>query len=149
MYIIENVTDAYAHCINEQDFKKLYCAYEIKGSAEHRIKGEVKQKIFCIETEETIAGFPDVMELLTYNGETTVKFLEFKISDKSGNIKFQPTQPAFFKSNSELNIRVVAYNRASKRVHVFRTNEIFDKESPYYTTTGRISLSSVEKEIGV
>lgn len=149
MYIIENVTDGYAHCINEQDFKKLYCVYEIKGSDEHRIKGEVKQKIFCIETEETIAGFPDVMELISYREHSVAKFYEFKISDKSGNIKFQPTQPAFFKSNSELYIRVVAYNRASKRVHRFSPSEIFDKESPYYTTTGRINLSSVEKEVGV
>ena len=144
MYSIGAITDDYVTCIDEQQFKKLFCTIQVKKMYTNSV-----QKIFNIETEETVAGFPDVMELLTYNGETTVKFLEFKISDKNGNIKFQPTQPAFFKSNSELNIRVVAYNRASKRVHVFRTNEIFDKESPYYTTTGRISLSSVEKEVGV
>ena len=67
----------------------------------------------------------------------------------SGNIKFQPTQPAFYKHNPELPIKVVAYNRYSKRVHVFSTGEIFDKDSPYYTTNGRIGLTGVEKEIGV
>lgn len=140
MRIIENVTDDYAHCKDEQAFKKLYCVCKIKRGA--------GQKIFCIETEETVAGFPDVMELIT--GEnTTVRFYEFKISDSRGNIKFQPTQPAFYKNNPELWIRVVAYNRLTKRVHKFSPDEIFDKESPYYTTTGRISLTSVEKEIGV
>ena len=144
MYLISNVSDTYAHCKDEQEFKKLYCVAELKGR-------NSKQKVFNIETEETIAGFPDVMELVTISAGscTQVFFYEFKISDLSGSIKFQPTQPAFYKHNSELPIKVIAYNRFSKRVHVFSTNEIFNKDSPYYTTNGRIGLSGVEKEIGV
>lgn len=142
MYTISNVSDTYAGCENEQQFKKLYCVTELK-------RQNSGQKIFNIETEETVAGFPDVMELVTISAGSCTQafFYEFKISDSSGSIKFQPTQPAFYKYNSELPIKVVAYNRLSKRVHVFRANGIFDKSSPYYTTNGRINLSKVEKEI--
>ena len=146
MYVISNIHDDYASCENEQQFKKLYCVAELK-------KQNSGQKIFCIETEETVAGFPDVMELWTANLQkgscTQAFFYEFKISDKSGIIKFQPTQPAFYKQNQELPIKVVAYNRVSRRVHVFKTQAIFCKDSPYYTTNGRINLSRVEKELGV
>ena len=146
MYLISNVSDTYAGCENEQQFKKLYCVAELK-------KRNAGQKIFNIETEETVAGFPDVMELWTANLQegscTQAFFYEFKISDLSGSIKFQPTQPAFYKHNLELPIKVVAYNRFSKRVHLFRTNEIFDKDSPYYTTNAKINLCKAEKEAGV
>lgn len=151
MYKISSVNNDYAICNNEQHFKKLYCVSEIKQKNEG-------QKIFCIETEETVAGFPDVMELNTTqagnSSVTYVKFYEFKISDKAGSIKFQPTQPAFYKKNSELNIKVVAYNRQSKRVHVFSTNELFNKESPYYIRKqngvyARIDLTLIEKELGI
>ena len=144
MYLISNVSDDYVHCKNEQEFKKLYCVAELK-------KRNAGQKIFNIETEETVGGFPDAMELITISAGSCTQafFYEFKISDLSGIIKFQPTQPAFYKHNSELPIKVIAYNRFSKRVHVFSTNEIFNKDSPYYTTNGRIGLSGVEKEIGV
>ena len=146
MYMICNVTDTYLTCKDEQDFKKLYCVAELK-------KNHIGQKVFCIETEETVAGFPDVMELWTANTKeesgSVARFYEFKFSDKSGNIKFQPTQPAFYKQNSELDIKVVAYNCVSKRVHLFRANEIFDKCSPYYTTNAKINLCAVEKEVGV
>lgn len=144
MYLISNVSEDYAHCKNEQEFKKLYVTKEL-------YKRNSGQKIFCIETEETVAGFPDVMELVTISAGSCTQafFYEFKISDLSGSIKFQPTQPAFYKHNSELPIKVVAYNRFSKRVHVFSTNEISNKDSPYYTTNGRVGLTGVEKEIGV
>lgn len=143
MYVIDKATDTYLTCKEEQDFKKLYIVSEIKK----KYQGTV-QKIFNIETEETIAGFPDAMELLI---DSTIRahFYEFKFSDRRGNIKFQPTQPAFYKMNPEMEICVIAYNCASKRVHLFRTNEIFDESSPYHTTNARINLCTVEKEVGV
>jgi hypothetical protein len=144
MYVISNVHDDYASCVNEQDFKRLYCADRKKVLGHNA-------KLFCIETEETIAGFPDVMEVITLSAGSTsqVFFFEFKISDRSGSIKFQPTQPAFYKQNHELPIKVVAYNRVSRRVHVFKTQAIFCKDTPYYTTNGRINLSKIEKELGI
>lgn len=149
MYQIGNISDDFVTCDNEQQFKKLYCVSRLKRST----PALPEQKIFCIETEETVAGFPDVMELETsrFNGclVTTARFYEFKISDKNGNIKFQPTQPSFYKQNDELDIKVVAYNRSSRRVHLFNAREIFDRMSPYNSTNGRINLTEVERSIGV
>ena len=151
MYKISDVNDTYADCENEQQFKKLYCITEIKQTYTGNVN--VKQKIFCIETEETVAGFPDVMELVTVReGSVTFRqayFYEFKCSDKSGGIKFQPTQPPFYRQNEELSVTVIAYNRVSRRVHIFSAMDIFDKESPYYTSNNRINLSKVEKELGI
>lgn len=149
MYKISNVNEEYAICNNEQHFKKLYCYNELS-------KQNTIHKIFCIETEETVAGFPDVMETITISAGSCTQafFYEFKFSSKNGVIKFQPTQPAFYKKNSELPIKVVAYNNQSKRVHVFSTNELFNKESPYCIKKqngvyARIDLTLVEKELGV
>lgn len=144
MYTISNVSDDFVKCRDEQAFKKLYCYLRL------RQKECKSQKIFFIETEETVAGFPDVMELLTGGVFPIVLHLyEFKISDRYGNIEFQPTQPAFYKSNEDLKVQVIAYNRKSHRVHVFSASEIFDKDSPYHTTNRRINLTIAEKEIGI
>ena len=151
MYSISNVSKEYAICNNEQHFKKLYCCNELSKQINH-----TSQKIFYIETEETVAGFPDVMETITISAGSCTQafFYEFKFSSKNGVVKFQPTQPAFYKKNSELTIKVVAYNVQSKRVHVFSTNELFNKESPYYIEKqngvyAKIDLTLVEKELGV
>ena len=143
MYIISNVSEDFVECRDEQAFKKNYCNLRLR----HRELPN--QKIFCIETEETVAGFPDVMELFTGRTTIVVNFYEFKASDRYGIIEFQPSQPAFYKSNEDLKVRVIAYNRKSQRVHLFSASEIFDKDSPYYTTNRRINLTNVEKEIGV
>lgn len=144
MYTISNVSEDFVKCRDEQAFKKLYCYLRL------RQKDSKSQRIFFIETEETVAGFPDVMELLTGGVFPIVLHLyEFKISDRYGIIEFQPSQPAFYKSNEGLKVQVVAYNRKSHRVHLFSASEIFDKNSPYHTTNRRINLTIVEKEIGV
>jgi len=143
MYTISNISEDFVKCKDEQSFKKFYCNLRL------RHKELPGQKIFCIETEETVAGFPDVMELFTGGTTMVVHFYEFKSSDRYGNIEFQPTQPAFYKSNEDLKVQVVAYNRKSQRVHLFSASEIFDKDSPYHTTNRRISLTNVEKEIGI
>lgn len=144
MFTIDAKSDDFADCHIEQSFKMKYIKLRLK-------KMRTNSKIFCIETEETCAGFPDVIELVTISAGscTQIFFYEFKCSDRNGNIKFQPTQPAFYKANKELGVKVIAYNQYSKRVHLFSTNEIFDKDSPYYTTTARINLNGVEREVGV
>ena len=144
MYAIDAKSDDFADCHTEQPFKMKYIKLRMK-------KMRTNSKIFCIETEETCAGFPDVIELQTISAGscTQIFFYEFKCSDRNGNIKFQATQPAFYKANKELGVKVIAYNQHSKRVHLFSTNEIFDKDSPYYTTTARINLNGVERQVGV
>lgn len=110
----------YSKCKNEQEFKMLF------------LKSEKDRKdffTFCIETEETVKGFPDV---LCINKETGVaSFEEFKYT-KTGKIKFQPTQPAFYKKYNDLPIIIVAYDAKTDKVHTFMTYELFDRNSPYY-----------------
>ena len=144
MFIIDAKSEDFDDCHTEQPFKMKYIKLRMK-------KTKTNSKIFCIETEETCAGFPDVIELQTISAGryTQIFFYEFKCSDHHGNIKFQATQPAFYKANKELGIEVIAYNQYSRRVHRFSASEIFDKDSPYYTTTARLNLNGVEREVGV
>lgn len=113
-------TDEYADCMYEQDFKNRYIKNNF-AKLEHT-------KTFCIETEETVAGFPDVMTLSYGN---VARFYEFKFSDRFGKIKFQPTQPSFYRRNPEMEITVIAYNKVTRTVHTFHASEILDKESRY------------------
>lgn len=116
---------AYKDCKNEQQFKMSIIKDYLK---------EIFDYIFCIETEETVQGFPDVMCLYkNIMGGTSTKFYEFKFSNKSGKIKFQPTQPAFYKKyNDVMQIVIVAYDQRTKTVVKFPSSCLFDKESPYY-----------------
>jgi hypothetical protein len=101
---------------NEQSFKMAYLKLKPKDLT-----------CLCIETEETIKGFPDVMIV---DGWNTVSFEEYKYT-KTGVIKFQSTQPAFYKKHKKFVIFVVAYNAKSKKVHYFPVEELFTEGSPY------------------
>lgn len=99
----------FSDCKNEQQFKMKYIKNVLRLQFE---------KVFCIETEETVKGFPDVM-CLTGKGEDIPQafFYEFKYSNAQGKIKFQPTQPAFYKANNAvMNIWIVAYNKKTNSV---------------------------------
>lgn len=122
----------YEDCKTEQSFKMLW------------IKNHKKDylKLFCIETEETVKGFPDVLgikEVMVHDKELNEVckvqqpvFIEFKIA-KKGWIKFQPTQPAFYKANKELNIFVCALceHRGNFYIHGFNVQELFREGSMY------------------
>ena len=101
---------------NEQSFKMAYLKLKPKDLT-----------CLCIETEETVKGFPDVMIV---DGWNTVSFEEYKYT-KTGVIKFQSTQPAFYKKHKKFVIFVVAYNAKSKKVHYFPVEELFTEGSPY------------------
>lgn len=88
----------YSECKTEQAFKMEWIRRNRQNFME----------IFCIETEETVKGFPDVLIIEEGNYcRQTPYFLEFKKA-KNGIIHFQPTQPAFFKSHKRLFHSVVA-----------------------------------------
>ena len=111
-------TEDYAKCQNEQQFKMLWLKRNQNPNT----------YFFCIETEETVKGFPDVMSVCR---ETTKSiFFEFKFT-KTGKIKFQPTQPAFYKAHSDMNIWIVAYNAKTKTLHHFEKNELFKAGNVY------------------
>lgn len=127
-------------CKDEQSFKMKFIKDYMKIQ-------ERSQKIFCVETEETVKGFPDVMEVLCMQSKNVTYFYEFKFSNSQGKIKFQPTQPAFYKRNKELNIDVIAYNKATKNIHQFNVKELFNKKSPYYMDLrAEVDLRKAEKE---
>ena len=109
----------YSKCKNEQEFKMKF----LKNA-----KNKQDFYCFCIETEETVKGFPDV--LCVEKNTDKASFEEFKYT-KTGKIKFQPTQPSFYKRYSTLPICIVAYNAKSDKVHCFMTHELFNKKSPY------------------
>ena len=127
----------YMNCKWEQDFKLRY----IKNNF-----APLKYlKTFCIETEETVAGFPDVMTLECCSYGNIVNFYEFKFSDRFGKIKFQPTQPAFYKKNPEMKVIVIAYNKKTGVLHKFPVSEIFRKESKYkINVRAEINLCNAE-----
>lgn len=137
-------TDAYLGCSDEQSFKTKY----LKKIFSHSL--DKTQRVFCIETEETVKGFPDVM--ITWKNPAIkefglVRFLEFKISDRTGKIKFQKTQPPFYRRNADMNITVVAYNIKSRSVHTFRALDIFNELSPYASNLkGEVHLGKAEVE---
>lgn len=110
----------YTKCRTEQEFKMAFLKSAKDKEAYH---------IFCIETEETVKGFPDV--LCIEKDTDKASFEEFKYT-KTGKIKFQPTQPAFYKKHPELAIMVIAYNAKTDTIHGIMTHELFDKKSPYY-----------------
>ncbi len=111
-------TDCYSKCQNEQQFKMAWLKQQ-EGRGYTR---------FCIETEETVKGFPDVLEINKF--KSTCSFYEFKYT-KTGKIKFQPTQPAFYKAHPELRIQVVAYNAKTGMVHEFDVGCLFNKTCEY------------------
>ena len=110
---------------NEQKFKMKYIKTILQTQCD---------EVFCIETEETVKGFPDVMCLMGREEACPVAFFyEFKFSNAQGKIKFQPSQPAFYKAhNSNMKIMVVAYNRRTNRVSEFTASCLFNKNSPYH-----------------
>lgn len=119
MVLDKTLTD-FSKCKDEQQFKMKFLKHA-KNSGDFYT--------FCIETEETVKGFPDV--LCIKKDTDKVSFEEFKYT-KTGKIKFQPSQPAFYRKYITLPISIIAYNAKTNKVHWFQTFELFDKESPYY-----------------
>lgn len=127
-------TDYYSKCQNEQQFKMAWLK---------RYEGQYGYTRFPIETEETIKGFPDV--LCVNNCDSHCYFIEFKFT-KTGKIKFQPTQPAFYKAHPRLAIKVLAYNAKTEAVHEFVTDCLFDKDSKYYINEkAEVDLTKAEE----
>jgi hypothetical protein len=68
---------------------------------------------FEIENEDKAPGMPDC---LSVSNKLPAFFTEFKISDSKGVIKFQKTQPLFYKQNSDLLIDILAWDAPRQRV---------------------------------
>ena len=130
-------------CKSEQQFKMAWIKYHQNELAETWRR----QDCFCIETEETVHGFPDVLCIENINGRNLAYFYEFKISDSAGNIRFQSTQPAFYRKHKDMMIQVVALNVKSGEVHIFPASAIFEEKSPYHINEfARVNLNKAEVE---
>lgn len=103
--------EAYADCLTEQMFKTRWCTLHHKDY----------KALWTIETEETVAGFPDVLGIMH---DDKAVLLEFKKSLKGYSVQFQPTQIAFFRRNRLVPIYVVAL--VAGEVHVVTANEVLD-----------------------
>ena len=133
--ILPNTAD-FTKCKNEQEFKMLF------------IKSAPNKKdfhMFCIETEETVKGFPDV--LCIHKETDLASFEEFKYT-KTGKIKFQPTQPSFYKKYYHLPIKVIAYNAKTLTVHYIMKEDLFRESGAYkMNEKAEVDLCRAEKLI--
>lgn len=115
---------------NEKEFKR-YMIEIMKGN-----KGFLG--IFEIETEETVLGFPDVLAITS---ENRAVLYEFKYSNKQGVIKFQPTQPAFYKENKNIDIEILAFDIRCNSYHLICANELFTEKGMYkISDNGKVKL---------
>ena len=122
----------YSECKTEQAFKMEWIRRNKKSFME----------LFCIETEETVKGFPDALgirvtdamdkELNVVAKVQTPCFIEFKLA-KRGRIKFQPTQPAFYKAHKELDISVISLAEYYGKYYVvsFPVSALFEKNGAF------------------
>lgn len=126
-------TPLYADCQSEQAFKNKYL----------RLNTSPYFEAFCLETEETVRGFPDV--LVIRKEDRTCTMMEFKFT-KTGKIKFQPTQPSFYRSHKYMDIMVVAYNAKTRVLHQFGTDALFSDGSIYrMNEKAEVDLGKAEK----
>lgn len=109
--------------LDEATFKK-------RNLSEVWSKAYKNSYIFCIETEETLPGFPDVEILPKEHGIDSL-FLEYKVSDKRGVIKFKKSQPIFYKKHPDMPITVVAYSNKTGRRYTFDKDELFLPDGVY------------------
>lgn len=123
---------SYNECKNENQFKR----YWIANNKSRYLY------VFCIETEETASGFPDV---LTLGLDNATRFYEFKFT-QTNKIRFQPTQPAFYKMYPKMNIKVVAYSTLLGMYVMFPVEHLFTAESELsIDRLGTVDLSSMNK----
>lgn len=115
---------------NEKEFKR-YMIEVLKGTKSFL-------GIFEIETEETVLGFPDVLAI---TNENKAVLYEFKYSNKQGVIKFQPTQPAFYKENNKLDIEILAFDVRFNNYHIIQACELFIEKGRYkISDNGKVKL---------
>ncbi|GHT59524.1 hypothetical protein FACS1894109_15610 [Spirochaetia bacterium] len=98
---------------------------------------------FKIETEETEPGFPDVLML----ANKTYDMYEFKVSDSKGIIKFQKTQPLFYKRHSDLNIEILAWDVPNNRAVNISPDEIVAAKALKFQIPKETNEKQVQPEV--
>jgi hypothetical protein len=86
-------------------------------------------RYFCIESPDTAAGFPDV---LAANDRGKYELYEFKVSDDKGVLKFEKTQPLFYKQHSGLRMMVVAWDVPKQSLAFVSTDHVVAAKSLWF-----------------
>jgi hypothetical protein len=81
---------------------------------------------FEIENEEKEPGMPDVLSMSKHS---PAFFTEFKISDASGFIEFQKTQPLFYKRNKGIDIQILAWDMRFSRTVTLTSDEVVEAKT--------------------
>jgi len=81
---------------------------------------------FQIENEEKEPGMPDILSI---SSVSPAYFTEFKVSNKDGVIRFESTQPAFYKRNEHLDISILAWDVPRQRVVEITPEEVIAQKS--------------------
>jgi hypothetical protein len=103
---------------------------EFKGAVVKRLSALGEASFFCIETEETIPGFPDVLKLPLDRYQTNATMIEFKCSDASGKIAFKKSQPLFYRQNYKKHwILILAWDKRTSQSICFTAEEILKYKS--------------------
>jgi len=80
---------------------------------------------YAVENEEKEPGWPDVLVAQVTFGEGTLcTFIETKVCDASGHIKFEKTQPVFYKRNPILDVQIYAFDSRYDRILVASAEDI-------------------------
>lgn len=102
---------------SEQEFKTAWIKCTLERSVPYT-------KFFCIETEETEPGFPDVMKLDMHQHAS---FYEMKIADGKDFFILQHTQPLFYRNHSDMEIVVLVWSNKRNKLFAISTAEIITR----------------------
>jgi hypothetical protein len=80
---------------------------------------------FCTETEGTEPGFPDVLSVQ----DSRYLLIEFKVSDASGVLHFQRSQPIFYKKYREVTLCIAAWDVPGARLLLIDPEDIVQAKS--------------------
>jgi hypothetical protein len=87
---------------------------------------EARATSFCIESPGTASGFPDVLQLTDYGA---YRLYEFKVSNAKGAIKFERTQPLFYRKHQGLQVTILAWDVPRKRMVAIAAEAIVKSKS--------------------
>ena len=124
----------YGGCASEQAFKMEWIKRHAGGF----------RALFCVETEETVPGFPDVLGI---RKDGTAVLLEFKrAGGRDDRVRFEPTQPAFMRKCLRLGIPVcVVAMESDGRCLCFPAAELLD--SGLISVSGGLDLTRMRQHL--
>lgn len=97
--------------VDEAEFKEYY---------RRKVLAQPNTRVFNIETEETVKGFPDTMLI---GQDKKVTLYEFKMCDLCGSVKFTFNQPRFYREHADfLDIYLVAYDSVTGDIYRMKLN---------------------------